>query len=348
MTPAQKIDLRSDTVTLPDAAMKQAMVEAPLGDDVFGDDPTVKLLEKNAAELVEKDSTVFMPSGTMGNLAAVLAHTSRGDAVILDAESHIFYYEAGGSSVVGGVQFWPVADLHCSGGSKKVLQAVRPLDQHFAPARLLCLENSHNRQGGTVLRPDELQSYYQAAQETRLHVHLDGARIFNASTALNCHVTEFTRCCDSVMFCLSKGLGAPIGSILAGPAPFIESARRYRKLLGGGMRQAGILAAAGLAALQNIPLLKEDHRRALALAQGLANLNHLKVDPFPPPTNIILLSLKEAKTDTEDLLQHLESHGIQAIPFGKDLIRMVIHKDINDRDINYVLNTVSAYLKTFS
>lgn len=347
MVTAQKIDLRSDTVTLPDAEMKKAMVEAPLGDDVFRDDPTVILLEKTAAELVEKDSAVFMPSGTMGNLAAVLAHTSRGDAVILDAESHIFYYEAGGSSVVGGLQFWPVADLHCSGGPEKVVKAVRPSDQHFAPARLLCLENSHNRQGGTVLKPEELKKYFQTAQELKLHVHLDGARIFNASTALNCPVTEFTRYCDSVMFCLSKGLGAPIGSILAGPAPFIDTARKYRKLLGGGMRQAGIPAAAGLVALQNIPLLQEDHRRALTLAQGLTDFKHLKVDPFPPPTNILLLGIKGGKLDTEDFLQHLGSHGIQAIPFGKDLIRMVIHKDINDRDINYVINTISAYLKTF-
>ena len=203
------VDLRSDTITLPSKEMRAAMARAEVGDDVYGEDPTVNLLESEAAALVGKEAALFVSSGTMGNLIAILTHTTRGDAVILDPESHIFYYEAGGSSLIGGVQLWPVTNLHSYEGIDNLKKALRPPDQHFAPAALLCLENTHNRNGGTILKPEEQDKYYEIACKAKIPLHLDGARIFNAALALNCPVTDLTRSCDSIMFCLSKGLGAP-------------------------------------------------------------------------------------------------------------------------------------------
>ena len=332
------VDLRSDTVTQPDSVMREAMTKAIVGDDVFGDDPTVKQLEGEAAELTGKEAALFVPSGTMGNLIAVLTHTKRGDAVLLDPEAHIFYYEAGGSSLVGGVQLWPVEKLHSPDGVRSLTKAVRPSDQHFAPATLLCLENTHNRKGGTVMTPGEQELLYQAAKKAGLSVHLDGARIFNAAAAVKCDVTDFTRSCDSIMFCLSKGLGAPVGSILAGSSLFINSARRYRKILGGGLRQSGILAAAGREALKYIPYLPEDHRLALKLAEGISQLPRFEVTPFPPPTNIIIVNTESLALSSLELVSRLLTFGIKTVPFGENLVRLVTHRDINDNDIDYTLD----------
>jgi threonine aldolase len=334
------VDLRSDTITLPSKEMRAAMARAEVGDDVFGEDPTINLLESKAAALAGKEAALFVSSGTMGNLIAVLTHTTRGDAVILDPESHIFYYEAGGSSLIGGVQLWPVTNLHSHKGIDNLKKALRPPDQHFAPAALLCLENTHNRNGGTILKPEEQDQYYEIACKAEIPLHLDGARIFNAALALNCPVTNLTRSCDSIMFCLSKGLGAPVGSILAGSSSFIESARRYRKVLGGGMRQAGILAAAGLIALKHIPYLSEDHRRARKLAEGINSLANLKVIPFPPPTNIVILSTEETPLSAGEFINRLESYGIKSIAFGENRVRMVTHRDISDEDIDWVLEAI--------
>jgi threonine aldolase len=334
------VDLRSDTVTLPSMEMREAISKAEVGDDVYGEDPSVNRLEREAAVLVGKEAALFVPSGTMGNLVAVLTHTSRGNAVILDPESHIFYYEAGGASLVGGVQFWPVKNLHSSEGLQNFKSALRPDNIHFAPAKLLCLENTHNRRGGAVLKPEEQAALYESAREAGLSVHLDGARIFNAAIALNCPVTALTRSCDSVMFSLSKGLGAPAGSILAGSASFIQLARRYRKILGGGMRQSGILAAAGLMALKHIPYLAADHRRALRLAEGLNRLPGLKVSPFPPPTNIIVINIEDTGLSPAEFLSILQSYGVKAVSFGANLVRMVTHRDINDDDIDWTLKAV--------
>lgn len=336
------IDLRSDTVTLPNTEMREAMYRAEVGDDVFGEDPTVNRLESDAAVLVGKEAALFVPSGTMGNLAAVLTHTARGHAVILDSEAHIFYYEAGGSCLVGGVQLWPVSGLHSPEGLLNFKKALRPENLHFAPAKLLCLENTHNRGGGTILKPEAQNAFFEAARKSGLSVHLDGARIFHAAIALNCPVTDLTRSCDSVMFCLSKGLGAPAGSILAGSASFIQAARRYRKLLGGGMRQAGMLAAAGLIALKHIPHLSEDHRRALRLAQGLSGLPGLKVSPFPPPTNIIIINIENTGLSSPEFVSSLQSYGVKAIAFGENLVRMVTHRDISDSDIDWMLKAVEG------
>lgn len=331
------VDLRSDTVTTPTEEMRSAMALAPVGDDVFGEDPTVNQLEETAAELVGKEDALFVPSGTMGNLTSVLTHTVRGDAVILDPLAHIFYYEAGGSSLVGGVQLWPVEELHTPEGLHKFKEAIRPPDQHFSPARLLCLENTHNRGGGTILPPEEQREFYRLAVDSGLYVHLDGARVFNASTALGISVTDFTETCHSVMFSLSKGLGAPAGSILAGSKKFIEPARRYRKILGGGMRQSGILAAAGLEALKHIPHLQEDHRRAKELARGLSQIQGLKIKPYPPPTNIVIVNMQKSPLSPEQFAGKMHEKGVKFLPFGKSKVRMVLHRDVDDNDISYVL-----------
>ncbi len=339
------IDLRSDTVTLPTAEMRKKMAEAVVGDDVFGEDPTVNRLEQEGAALVGKEAAIFLPSGTMGNLVAVLSHTSRGDAVLLDGESHIFCYEGGGSSLAGGVQLWPIKGLH-HGAVLKIREAVRPPNIHFAPARLLCLENTHNRQGGAIIHPQEHEEIYQTARDLGLSVHLDGARIFNAATAMNCPATDFTRWCDSAMFCLSKGLGAPAGSLLAGSASFIERARRNRKLLGGGMRQSGILAAAGLVALEHRHALSEDHRHARELARGLSALAGLAVDPFPPPTNMVIVYTGEKGLSPGDFCNLLAEKNIKALPFGETCVRMVTHRHINDSDVAQVINEVKGIVES--
>ncbi len=343
------VDLRSDTVTKPGPEMREAMAQAAVGDDVFGEDPTVNQLEKETAILVEKEAALFVPSGIMGNLIAVLTHTTRGDAVILDPESHIFYYEAGGSSLAGGIQLWPVENLHShpATGLEKLKKAIRPSNLHFAPPALLCLENTHNRNGGTILSPDEQNHFFQLARGKNLPVHLDGARIFHAAVALNCPVTAFTRSCDSIMFCLSKGLGAPVGSILAGTDSFISQARRYRRLLGGGMRQIGILAAAGRLALKHIPHLATDHRLALRLAEGLSLLPPLKVNPFPPPTNIIMLDVKETGLPALEFIALLSNFNIKAIDFDEYRVRLVTHRDISDDDIDYTLAAVQKISQKF-
>lgn len=342
MMVAKKVDLRSDTVTLPNREMRETMAQAAVGDDVYGEDPTVNQLEKEGAALVGKEAALFVPSGIMGNLLAVLTHTQRGDAVILDPEAHIFYYEAGGSSLVGGVQLWPVDKLHLPTGREGLKKALRPANLHFAPPTLLCLENTHNRNGGTILHPAEQNHLCKIAREKGLAVHLDGARIFHAAVALNCPVTHLTQACDSVMFCLSKGLGAPAGSLLAGTNHFIAQARRYRRLLGGGMRQAGILAAAGLAALEHIPFLAADHQRASRLAAGLQQLPSIKISPFPPPTNIIMLDVRATGLTALEFITRLAAHHVRAVDFGEYLVRMVTHRNIDDEDIDFAWHAVNS------
>lgn len=333
----QYADLRSDTVTLPDEAMRKAMAEARVGDDVFGEDPTVNELEQTAAVLLGKEAALFLPSGTMANLAAVLAHTRRGDAVLVDPEAHIFYYEAGGASLFGGNQLWPVEELHSEKGLENLHKAIRPSNIHFAPPALLCLENTHNRRGGAVLSAEEQEARCKIAHHSGLAVHLDGARIFNAAIANNQEPSTFTRGCDSVMFSLSKGLGAPAGSLLAGSQPFIQEARRYRKVLGGGMRQVGILAAAGLVALERRGELQDDHRRAQELARGLNRLPGIAVDPFPPPTNMVMVKTGGSGLSAGEVTDRLEEHGIQALPFGEYTVRLVLHRNVSDAGVEKTL-----------
>jgi len=332
----RNIDLRSDTVTLPSPAMRSAMAEALVGDDVLGEDPTVNRLQEEGARLTGKEAALFVPSGTAGNQIAVLAHTGRGEEVILDDEAHIYYYEAGAPAMLAGVQLKPVAGLLSERGPEVLERALRPGDIHFPPTRLLCLENTFNRGGGAVFAPKWMESMYNRAKQAGLAVHLDGARLFNAAAACGCDAREFTRHCDSVMFCLSKGLGAPVGSLLCGSRPFVDRARRYRKALGGGMRQAGILAAAGLVALENIPRLVEDHVNARRLAAALARVPGLEIDPEQVPTNIVVVRCTGSLT-APAFLQKLARRGIRCITFGPDTVRMVTHLDITAEDIDYCL-----------
>src|SRR5215211_1208584 len=288
----QMIDLRADAVTRPTPAMRAAMAAAEVGDDVFGDDPTVNELERRSAERVGKDAAVFVPSGTMGNLASLLAHCARGREVIVGDEAHIYHYEAGGASIVGGLVYHtvptaPDGSLPIAG----VAEAVRPStgNPHLAPAGVICLENTHNRMGGTVITPEYSAQVAALAAQHGLPLHLDGARIFNAAVSSGLPITAWTDHATSVQFCLSKGLGAPIGSIVAGPAPFVQEVRRMRKMLGGGMRQAGVIAAAGLVALATMgDRMADAHVNARLLAKALADIQDLALDLTRVHTNSVI------------------------------------------------------------
>ncbi|MBO8137668.1 MAG: low-specificity L-threonine aldolase [Desulfotomaculum sp.] len=338
------IDLRSDTVTQPTIEMRQAMANAEVGDDVFGEDPTVNQLEKTAAELVGKEDALFVPTGTMGNQLAILSHTSRGDEVILDSESHIFYYEVGAPAMFAGVQLHPVSGLLGRNALEKLRHACRQPDIHFPNSRLLCLENTFNRGGGTVMTPEEMGSIYELAKEYNLAVHMDGARIFNAAVASRCDVKEFTRYCDSVMFSLSKGLCAPVGSILAGSKKIIAKARKYRKAMGGGMRQAGVLAAAGLIALKMVDRLAEDHANAMKLAEGLAQIDGLKVELHRVQTNIVLAEITAMDMDAQTFVDEMQKHSVKVVPFGPRLVRFVTHKDVSRDDIEQAVNVAEIVI----
>src|SRR5512142_321428 len=293
--PMEYIDLRSDTVTKPTPEMREAMAKAEVGDDVFGDDPTVNRLQEMAAERMGKEAALFVPSGTMGNLAAILSHCQRGDEVIIGQKNHSFLYEAGGMSVLGGISSYQIQNQ--PDGSllpEDVEAAIRPDDPHDPITRLVCLENTHNRCGGTVQTPEYTRKIAKLAHDFGLKVHLDGARSFNAPAALGVPARELAEPVDSVTFCLSKGLSAPVGSVLCGDEAFIRKARRARKLVGGGMRQAGVLAAAGIVALEKMTgRLAEDHARARRLADGLRENDCVVLDPGTPATNMVFFNLGE-------------------------------------------------------
>ncbi len=338
------IDLRSDTVTQPTEAMRRAIRDAELGDDVFEDDPTVKRLEEMAARLLGKEAALFMPSGTMANLVAVLTHTRRGDEVIVGDESHILHYEVGGASALGGVLLRTVPnDRRGRLRAEDVAAVIRPEDIHFPRTALLCLENTHNRCGGTALSPDDLAPVVAVARRHGIPIHLDGARIFNAAVALGVPTAELARDVDSVMFCLSKGLSAPVGSLLCGPRAFIARARRVRKMLGGGMRQVGAVAAAGIVALETmIDRLAEDHANARYLAERLAKLPRVEIDPAAVETNIVVFTLRAGTAD--ELLPRLAQAGVLATNFGPRRIRLVTHHGIERRHIDEAVARLSRVL----
>ncbi len=289
------IDLRSDTVTLPTAEMRQAMAEAKLGDDVYREDPTINMLESMASSLLGKESGLFIPSGTMGNLAAIMVHCGRGDEIILGDRSHTFLYEAGGVAALGGIH--PRQVMNQPDGSldlDEVRQAIRSDDVHFPVSRLVVLENTHNRCGGVALSVEYTQSMAELVHQNGMQLHLDGARIFNAAADLGIKAVDLAKPVDSVTFCLSKGLCAPVGSVLCGSSEFINQARRIRKQLGGGMRQAGVLAAAGIISLETmVDRLGQDHLRAKRLAQGLSGISGLILDPGSPYTNMVFMTLDD-------------------------------------------------------
>lgn len=307
------------------------MLVAEVGDDVYGEDVTVNRLEAVAAEIVGKEAALFVPTGSMGNQLAIMAQCSRGEEVICDANAHIFHYEMAAAGLLSGVQLYPLENLHSDTGISSLSEHIREPLSYLPKTRLICLENTLNRAGGTVMQPAQMAAVYRIAREYGLKVHLDGARIFNAAYALQCEAKELTQYCDSVMFCLSKGLGAPVGSILAGSAEFVVQARRYRKLLGGGMRQVGILAAAGLVALADTAHLLADHEKARRLAAMLAQFPGVKVNPAAVETNILLVGLEQMPLDR--FLEQSQSRGVLAGPMGRQMVRFVTHRDVSMEDV---------------
>ncbi|MCG8619136.1 MAG: low-specificity L-threonine aldolase [Desulfobacterales bacterium] len=328
MTPKSiSADLRSDTVTCPTPEMKTAMMEASLGDDVYGEDPTVNLLEEKAARITGKDAALYCASGTQSNLLALLSHCQRGDEYIVGQTAHTYRYEAGGAAVLGSIQPQPL-DFEPDGtlDLEKVSRFIKPDDYHFAKTRLLCLENT---QGGKVLSMDYLREARTFANKHNLGFHLDGARVFNAAVKLNLDVKDIVGLFDTVSCCLSKGLGAPVGSVLCGPSDFIARARRWRKMVGGGMRQAGILAAACIYALDNnVERLAEDHTNAKRLAEGLSDIQELNVNPEDVQTNILFA---DVGSKIEVLADHMANYGI--LIDRAEHLRLVTHLDVTAEDI---------------
>ncbi|MDZ7331068.1 MAG: low-specificity L-threonine aldolase [candidate division KSB1 bacterium] len=335
------VDLRSDTVTRPSPEMRRAMAEAEVGDDVFGDDPTVNLLQTKVAELLGKEAALFTPSGTMANTIAILAHTQPGDEVIVERESHTFNYEVAGAAVIGGVQINTILGERGIITADQIAREIREPNVHVPPTRLICLENTHNRGGGSIYPIDKIQAIHALAQQHGLKMHLDGARLFNACVATGLHPKDYAKYFDSVMFCFSKGLGAPVGSILAGSKPFIQRAHRIRKMLGGGMRQVGILAAAALYALEhNVQRLAEDHRHAKMLATALAQIKGFRLDPDQVETNIVIFDVAHSGRSVAEVLNRLKSKGILMVPFGPSLVRAVTHLDVSREDIDFTIQTL--------
>ena len=334
------IDLRSDTVTQPTPEMRKAMAEAVVGDDVFGEDPTINRLQDMAAEITGKEAGLFVASGTMGNLAAVLSHCNRGDEVILGNLCHTFLFEAGGISALGGVHPYVLPNqadgtLHLN----EVKNSIRKDDVHFPQTRLVMLENTHNRCGGVVLPEQYTTDLADLAHANGLQVHLDGARIFNAAAALGVKVGVLTKPVDSVTFCLSKGLCAPAGSVLCGSKEFIQKARRIRKQLGGGMRQAGILAAAGIVALQTMTgRLSEDHLRAKKMAAGLAATGGLVLDTGSPFTNMIFANIDDSiQLKATQIAELFKNKGVLVGIAGERRFRFVTHYWVDDAAVQNVI-----------
>lgn len=335
-----KIDLRSDTVTLPTEEMREAMRNAEVGDDVYAEDPTVNRLEELAARKIGKESALFVASGTMGNLIAVLTHCQRGEEAILEEECHMYYYEVGGISALAGVIPKLVKSHHGVPNPEEIKKKFREENIHYPKTRLICLENTHNRAGGTIIPPKVMEEICRLGHQRGLYVHLDGARIFNAAIALKVNPTLLTKDVDTVMFCLSKGLSAPVGSILAGDKKFIQRALKYRKMLGGGMRQAGILAAAGIIALEKmIDRLEEDHQNARILGEGLAKIPGITVDLSTVQTNMVNLEIKKEDIDTYKFLNELFKYNILGSPRPPSKVRLVTHYGISKEDI---LTTIKA------
>ena len=340
------IDLRSDTVTKPTEAMRKAMSKASVGDDVYGEDPTVNKLEEVAAGLIGKENALYVPSGTMGNLIALMAHTNAGGEVILEERAHIYLYEVGGVARLAGLIPRLVKGERGLVITPSMLEGVlRPLNIHFPATTLLCLESSHNLSGGRVYKSHEIRAAADYARQKGLKVHLDGARIFNAAANLGINVQELTSSVDSVMFCLSKGLSAPVGSILAGSREFIQIARKRRKLLGGGMRQAGVLAAAGLVALETmVDRLEEDHENARILVEYLAEMRKMKVDPSIVETNMVLAEVSETGYYAMEFVERLRKEGVLCNARTSTSVRFVTHKDVSKKDIENTINIINKVI----
>ena len=340
------IDLRSDTITRPTAAMRKAMAEAEVGDDVFKEDPTVNRLEEMAAQRMGKPAALLVGSGTMGNLVSQLSHCGRGDETILGDQSHVFFYEQGGASALGGIHPRTLAnELDGTIALEKIEAAIRPDDVHFPISRLVILENTHNRCSGTPLKPTYTTAVGRLVKRHGLKLHIDGARIFNAAVALGVDVAELAAPADSVTFCLSKGLAAPVGSVVCGDEAFISRARRIRKSVGGGMRQAGIIAAAGIVALtEMVDRLAEDHVNAKALASGLAEIQGLLIDPDAVVTNIVYFRVAKNRMDAPTLVRQLGDLGVRVLPTAKDQMRAVLNYHVTLADVQRALAVFSRVM----
>jgi len=341
------IDLRSDTITRPTPAMRKAMAEAEVGDDVFKEDPTVNRLEEMAAQRTGKPAALLVGSGTMGNLVSQLTHCGRGDETILGDQSHVFFYEQGGASALGGIHPRTLPN-HMDGtiALENIEAAIRPDDVHFPRSRLIILENTHNRCSGTPLTPAYTTAVSRLARRHGLRLHIDGARIFNAAAALNVDVAELAAPADSLTFCLSKGLAAPVGSVICGDEAFIARARRMRKSVGGGMRQAGIIAAAGIVALNEmVDRLAEDHVKARNLALGLAEIPGLLIDPDAIATNIVYFRVVKNGLDAPTMAAQLSASGVRVLPTAKDQMRAVINYHVTANDVRRALAVFSRVMK---
>jgi threonine aldolase len=333
------IDLRSDTVTQPTPAMRRAMAEAEVGDDVYREDPTVNHLQEIAAERFGKEAALLVLSGTMGNLVSLLTHCGRGEEVILGDRCHTFMFEQGGTSGVGGIHPHPISDGTDAHWDLDALEAaIRPDDEHVPRTKVICLENTHNAAGGRVLSPEYVAAISEVSSRHRLKLHVDGARIFNAAVAQGVPVADLARDADSLTFCLTKGLACPVGSIIVGDADFIVEARRNRKILGGGMRQAGVFAAAGIVALNEmVERLSEDHANAHRLAEGLADLRGIAVDTSAVETNIVFIEIESRDVDPVALASRLREHGVVIGAARGNRIRLVTHYGVEAADIERTL-----------
>ncbi len=328
------VDLRSDTLTKPTSGMRRAIAEAQVGDDVFGEDPTVNELQERVAKMLGKEAGLFVASGTMGNQVAINCHTHPGDEMICEENCHSFNYEGGGPAFLSGVQMHPLPGKLGVITAEQIAAAIRPSDHHFPQTALIALENTHNRAGGTIYPLDEIKRIKKLADENNLKMHLDGARLWNAHIATGIPLDEYGRNFDSISVCLSKGLGAPVGSVLVGSQEFIHEAHRYRKIYGGGMRQAGILAAAGLYALDHhLQRLATDHERAKKLAVSLNSFDGVHVDLDASQTNIVIAEFDQTQFNVNQVVSALVENGVLGIAFSQTKIRFVTHLDLDDEDI---------------
>ena len=343
-----RIDLRSDTVTQPSDEMRRAMAGAEVGDDVYGEDPSVNRLQERAADLLGKQAGLLMASGTMSNLVAALTHCQRGDEIVMGDQAHMFWNESAGASALAGAQIRLVPNDSQGRIDPDDLQgAIRPKGNvHMPPTTLVCLENTHNRCSGGVLTPEDTKRFADVAHAAGAQVHLDGARIFNAAVALEVPARALVEDVDDVSFCLSKGLSCPVGSVLCGSKEFIAGAQKWRKMVGGGMRQAGILAAAGLVALDSmVGRLAEDHANARRLAQGLANIDGISVDPDTIHTNIVIFEVDQAVGTANQVIDALAEEGVLVTYPGQQSLRMVTHRHIDSADIDDALGRVSSVVR---
>ena len=340
------IDLRSDTITQPTADMRRAMFAAAVGDDVFAEDPTINALQEKAARLLGKEDAVFVASGTMANQLSIKAHTQPGDEVIIEAGAHAMNFEGGAGAVLSGVQFFGVPGSRGIIDAAQVEAAIRVDDVHFPVSRLIVIENTHNRGGGSVFPLGKIQQIRELATRRGLRMHMDGARLWNACVATGTSPAAYAAPFDSVSVCLSKGLGCPVGSLVLGSKDFIKRVRRFRKMVGGGWRQAGFLAAAGIYALDHhIDRLQEDHRKALKLAQGLAEIKNVVINPAEVETNILFFDVSRVERTAQEVAAAAKAKGVLLHPTAKTRIRCVTHLDVSFEDIDHALGAVEAVMK---